>query len=152
MRSSTRPRPISLRRRLKQRAQNQWSAIFDGHPRPRCRTSRTARPTHPVGRALVQTLTPESADGVSLMSLRNVFFDVDTKVSNDTASVVSYTPVERDGGFHGSHLVIKLTTSKGEVMVNQIALLDQATSEGVRDRSEVLDRVLRRRTRRRSSR
>jgi hypothetical protein len=114
---------------LKQARQNQWSAIFDGHPHPALSHVTNRAPTHPVGRALVQSLSAESADGVSLMQLRNIFYDVDTRVSKDTASVVSYTPVERDGGFHGSHLVIKLTTSKGDTILNQIALVDQATSK-----------------------
>ncbi len=112
---------------LKNARQNQWAAIFDGHPHPALAHVASRAPTHPVGRALVETLPAESADGVSLMSLRNIFYDVDTRVSKNTASVVSYTSDERDGGFHGSHLVLKMTTSNGDVIVNQIALLDQAT-------------------------
>ena len=64
-----------------------------------------------------------------MMSLRNLFYDVDAKIEKQTAEVISYEPVERDGGFHGSHLVVKLTTQRGDVVINQIAVLDQATTK-----------------------
>jgi hypothetical protein len=114
---------------LEQVRQTQWAAVFDGHPTPALAHIANKAPKHPVGRALVQDLTPESADGVSLMSLRNLFYDVDAKLEKQTAEVISYEPVERDGGFHGSHLVVRLATQRGDVVVNQIALLDQGTTK-----------------------
>ncbi len=107
----------------------QWAAVFDGHPTPALAHLANKAPIHPVGRAVVQDLSPESADGISLMTLRNVFYDIDDKLEKDTGQVISYDQVERDGGFHGSHLVAELSTAKGDLVVNQIALLDQATTK-----------------------
>lgn len=109
--------------------QTQWATVFDGHPTPALAHVANKAPGYPVGRAIVQDLSPESADGVSLMSLRNLFYEIDTKLEEETAEVISYEPVERDGGFHGSHLVARLTTASGDIVVNQIALLDQATTK-----------------------
>jgi hypothetical protein len=107
----------------------QWAAVFDAHPSPALAHLANKAPNYPVGRAIVQDLSPESADGISLMTLRNVFYDVDTKIEKDTGRVISYEPVERNGGFHGSHLVVQLSTAKGDMVVNQIALLDQGTTK-----------------------
>ena len=114
---------------IEQLRQTQWATIFDGHPSPSLAHIANKAPNFPVGRALVQDLSPESADGVSMMSLRNLFYDVDAKIEKETAEVLSYEPVERDGGFHGSHLVVKLTTARGDIVINQIALLDQGTTK-----------------------
>ena len=77
----------------------------------------------------MQDLTPESADGVSLMALRNLFYDIDGALEKENAEVLLYEPVERDGGFHGSHMVARLSTKRGDITVNQIVLLDQATTK-----------------------
>ncbi|MET0275529.1 MAG: hypothetical protein ABW211_01650 [Acidimicrobiia bacterium] len=114
---------------LESARQNQWAAIFDAHPKPALSHVTSRSPSFPVGRALVEKISAEAADGVSLSSLRNLFYNIDTKVQNETATVLTYEPVERDGGFHGSHLVATLKSSKGESVLNQITLLDQATSK-----------------------
>ena len=114
---------------LEQLRETQWMTVFDGHPSPALSHVVNTAPKHPVGRAIVQTLSPESADSVSMMLLRNIFYDVDKKLEKQKAEIVTYEPVERDGGFRGSHLVVKLITAKGDVMVNQIVLLDQATTK-----------------------
>ena len=62
--------------------------------------------------------------------MRNYFFDIDTRMDDETGEVVSYEDLELDGGFHGSHLVANLTMSDGGVMtIDQTLLLDQATTK-----------------------
>jgi hypothetical protein len=114
---------------LEQVRSSRWLTVFDAHPHPTIGHVAARAPGFPVGQALVARLSAETADGLSLKSLRNVFYAVDTKITNDKGQMLSYEPVERDGGFHGSHLVAKLTTEKGEMVVNQIALFDQATTK-----------------------
>ena len=106
-----------------------WTTIFDASPDPSLHHVANTGAPYPVGRAIVQTLSPDSADSVSLQSLRNLFFDVDTALDNGTAHVSSYDLVEFDGGFHGSHLVARINTKKGSVTFNQVAVLDQASSK-----------------------
>jgi hypothetical protein len=114
---------------IEQLRETQWITVFDGHPKATLNHLANKAPKFPVGRAVVQDLTPESADGVSLMALRNLFFEVDAMLEKENAQVIAYEPVERDGGFHGSHMVVKLATARGDVVVNQIAMLDQGTTK-----------------------
>ena len=69
-----------------------------------------------------------------MMSLRNLFYDVDAKIEKQTAEVISYEPVERDGGFRGSHLVAKLTTQRGDVVDQPDRAARPGDDEGLRDR------------------
>lgn len=114
---------------IEERRANTWATVFDGHPAPALAHLANRSPQHPVGQAIVQKLSPEAADGVSLSSLRNLFFEIDKKLDKETAEVLAYEPVERDGGFHGSRMVARITTNRGDVVVNQIVLLDQAISK-----------------------
>jgi hypothetical protein len=114
---------------IEQARETRWVTVFDGHPKATLNHIANKAPGFPVGRAVVQDLSPELADEVSLMALRNLFFDIDAKIEKKTGQVIAYEPVERDGGFHGSHLVVKLATSRGDIVVNQIAMLDQGTTK-----------------------
>jgi len=114
---------------ISQARDNSWTTIFDASPDPSIQHVANSGSAYPVGRAIVQTLSPDSADSVSLQSLRNLFFDVDTALDNGTAHVTSYDLVEFDGGFHGSHLVGRIDTKKGSVSFNQVAVIDQASSK-----------------------
>lgn len=114
---------------ISQARDNSWTTIFDASPDPSIQHVANSDSAYPVGRAIVQTLSPDSADSVSLQSLRNLFFDVDTALDNGTAHVTSYDLVEFDGGFHGSHLVARIDTKKGSVSFNQVAVIDQASSK-----------------------
>jgi hypothetical protein len=114
---------------IDQARETSWTTIFDASPDPSLQHVANSGAPYPVGRAIVQTLSPDSADSVSLQSLRNLFFDVDTALDNGTAHVSSYDLVEFDGGFHGSHLVARINTKKGSVTFNQVAVIDQASSK-----------------------
>jgi hypothetical protein len=114
---------------IQQTRDTSWTTIFDASPQPSLHHIASATAKYPVGRAVVQDLSPDSSDAVSLQSLRNLFYDVDTALKNGSAHVASYDLVEFDGGFHGVHLVARLDTKNGSVEFNQIAVVDQATSK-----------------------
>ena len=78
----------------------------------------------------MRNLSFDDADSLSLSALRNYFFDVDTALQDQTGEVVAYEEIQRDGGFHGSHLVANLTMTDGNVMtIDQTVLVDQATTK-----------------------
>jgi hypothetical protein len=106
-----------------------WQTAFDADPRPTVRHLRHAGNRFPAGEALVQHLSASLADTVSLEVLRNMFFDIDGKKSGTPATVLSYDPVSFDGGFHGTHLVARLTKGTKSITVDQVAVLDAETSK-----------------------
>ena len=114
---------------ISERRDTTWTTVFDANPDPSLNHVASNRPNYPIGRALVQPLSPDAADGASLQSLRNIFFDVDQSLDSGTATVKLYEPLELAGGFHGSHLVAKMTGKSGTFTFNQIAVFDQATSK-----------------------
>jgi hypothetical protein len=114
---------------IDERRDTMWTSVFDADPDPSLNHVASRQPNYPVGRAIVQPLSPEASDGASLKSLRNLFFEVDSALDAGSASVRTYEPVELDGGFHGSHLVANLSNKKATLTVNQVAVFDQATSK-----------------------
>jgi hypothetical protein len=114
---------------IQQRRDTSWTTVFDANPDPSLNHVASHQPSYPIGRAVVQPLSPEASDGASLQSLRNIFFDVDTGLDNGSATVKLYQSVELAGGFHGSHLVANITGKSGTVTFNQIAVFDQGTSK-----------------------
>lgn len=114
---------------IEARRDTMWTSVFDADPDPSLDHVASRQPNYPVGRAIVQPLSPEASDGASLQSLRNLFFEVDSALEAGSASVRSYEAVELDGGFHGSHLVANLSNKKATLTVNQVAVFDQATSK-----------------------
>src|SRR5262249_44213203 len=80
-------------------------------------------------------LSPSQADGASLSYLRNLLVDVDTPLNEDRADLLQYDLIERDGGFHGLHMVVRIRTATNtnalaiapSFTVDQLALLDQQT-------------------------
>jgi hypothetical protein len=107
-----------------------WQVGFDASPEPSLKHLLDVKSKHPTGFAVVQELDFDAADTISLMGLRNAFFDVDAAVQNQAGEIVSYEPIELDGGFHGFHLVADLVTDSGRtVTLDQTTLLDQATSK-----------------------
>lgn len=111
------------------RRDTMWTSVFDADPDPSLNHVASRQPNYPVGRAIVQPLSPEASDGASLQSLRNLFFEVDSALEAGSGRVRSYEPVELDGGFHGSHLVATLSNKKATLTLNQVAVFDQATSK-----------------------
>ena len=107
-----------------------WQVGFDASPKPSLKHLLDVKSKHPTGFAVVQDLDFDAADTISLMGLRNAFFDVDAAVQNEAGEIVSYEPIELEGGFHGFHLVADLVTDSGRtVTLDQTTLLDQATSK-----------------------
>ena len=107
-----------------------WRVAFDAAPKPTLRHLGATNAKDPAGIAVVRTLDFDSADSLSLSSLRNYFFDVDTALQDQTGEVVSYDELQLNGGFHGSHLVANLTMSDGKAMtIDQTVLVDAATTK-----------------------
>ncbi len=103
---------LSLRRDLSEEQQddvldNSWQTAFDSSPDPSI-THILNRAAHPAGMALIAPLSPKDSDGVSDGSLRNFFFNVDAAESDDRLTILDYDIVDRDGGFHGVHLVARM--------------------------------------------
>ena len=99
-------------------------------PSPRSRTWRTRAPKYPVGQAIVQRpharVRRRSVAEVAAQPLLRHR----RRIEKENAEVLRYEPVELDGGFHGSHLVARLSRrSAATSPSNQIVLLDQATTK-----------------------
>src|SRR5262249_48876011 len=92
-------------------------------------------------------------DTVSLQTLRNLFFKIDSIANGSSGSssgssgsesgsdssassapaptvdVLTYEAVSFDGGLHGSHLVAKSGPGATSLTINQIAVLDASTTK-----------------------
>jgi hypothetical protein len=113
-----------------QELDDNWRVAFDAAAKPTLRHLGATSAKDPAGIAVVRNLSFDAADGLSLSSLRNYFFDVDTALQDQTGEVVDYEELQLNGGFHGSHLVANLTMTDGGVMtIDQTMLLDQATTK-----------------------
>jgi hypothetical protein len=107
-----------------------WSTGFDANPKPAPSHVYRLGGGYPTGTALVQQLSADTADTISLQSLRNFVFDVDTAAQNHTADVIQYDQITRSGGFHGIHMVVRAAMSNGaSITLNEIALLDPGTTK-----------------------
>ncbi len=107
-----------------------WQTAFDGDPQPSLKHTTNLARSYPVGIALVQTLSDDDRDSMSLASLRNFAVDIDTALDQGSAQVVSYNTITRDGGFHGIDMVVRLSLqSGGSVTLSQVSLLDANTSK-----------------------
>jgi hypothetical protein len=107
-----------------------WRVAFDASPNPTLRHLGVTTAKDPAGLAVVRSLSFDDSDAVSLGSLRNYFFDIDTAMQDETGEVVTYEDLQLDGGFRGSHLVANLTMPDGGVLtIDQTVLVDQATSK-----------------------
>jgi hypothetical protein len=84
-----------------------WTTAFDSSPDPSL-THVLQRAAHPAGMALIVPLSPTDSDAVSDGSLRNFFFDVDAADNDNRLTILDYEIVDRDGGFHGVHLVARM--------------------------------------------
>ena len=107
-----------------------WQVVFDASPQPSLTHLGDPKAHHPNGIAIVRELSFDDTDTLSLVSLRNLFYDIDTAVQNQMGEVIAYEPLEPDGGFHGFHLVAEVDAEKGGVVtLDQTTLVDQATSK-----------------------
>jgi hypothetical protein len=110
-----------------------WQTAFDASPDPSVEHV-LSRAAHPAGLAMVSPLSPTDSDGVSDGALRNLFFPVDEANNDDRLTVLRYDVVDRDGGFHGVHIVARMVLNKTSssqayegkaITFDQIALVDQ---------------------------
>jgi len=107
-----------------------WQVQFDAHPRPSLKHVFSPNARHPWGLASVEELTFEMSDNVSMNQLRNQFLDIDAAVQEGLAEVVTYEPLELEGGFRGFRMVADYQIQGGPaITLNQTTLLDQATSK-----------------------
>jgi hypothetical protein len=106
-----------------------WRVAFDGSSKPSLKHLSSGKLTQPFGLAIVQKLGSSDADSLSLSSLRNSYFNVDDALQNNAAQVVSYEMIQRDGGFHGIHLVVDIAENGGTLRVDQTSLVDQPTTK-----------------------
>jgi hypothetical protein len=114
----------------KQKQRNSgWQEGFDANPKPTMHHLGQPNASHPVGLALVEHLSFSDADALSQQALRNRYFDVDSAVQNNSGEIVSYSPVEQSGGFHGFHLVANLTSKGKTLTIDQTSLIDPSTSK-----------------------
>lgn len=105
-----------------------WSVAFDARPDPAPDTI-LAPSSFPTGLVQVWRLSPAERDTFSLADLRSLLLPYDplgTEAKNaGQVEVLTARNVERPGGFHGSELLLNLTTPEGEVVKwRQVALLD----------------------------
>jgi hypothetical protein len=113
---------------LDQFKQLSWSVGFDARPEPAA-DSILAPSRFPTGLVQVRTLLPSQRDSFSLADLRSVLLPYDPlgdeAQEGGQVEVLAARNVERPGGFHGSELLLNLTTPDGEVVKwRQVALLD----------------------------
>jgi hypothetical protein len=111
-------------------AQSTWMVAFDG--------DQPASPENlfifgnaaskPTGFAQVRPLAPSERDTFSMSSIRNALFDVDGTSSGTPAEILSSTDVVLPGGFHGLHIEFNLQQDQTFLTVNQIGVVDPATS------------------------
>jgi hypothetical protein len=113
-----------------------WQTAFDASPDPSVEHV-LSRAAHPAGLAMVSPLSPSDSDGVSDSALRNLFFPVDEANNDDRLTVLDYEIIDREGGFHGVHIVARMVvnaTSPSQayegkaITFDQIALVDQERS------------------------
>jgi hypothetical protein len=111
-----------------------WRVGFDASTAPSIGHIGSIGPK-PAGLAFVDRLTPNQSDTASTLFLRNLIVDVDTPINDDRADIIQYDMIQRDGGFHGIHMVIRIRAAPNtsalaqpaSFTINQIALLDQKT-------------------------
>ena len=110
-----------------------WSVAFDASPKPSLDHILTVS-DHPTGLTQVRTLLPAQRDTFSLSDLRSVLlrFDPLSEEAQQAGEVevLESKEVQREGGLHGSELLLNLKTPEGDLVKwRQIALMDAAVSK-----------------------
>lgn len=110
-----------------------WSVAFDASPKPSLDHILTVS-SHPTGLVQVRTLLPQQRDTFSLSDLRSILLRFDP-LSEEAqlggeVEVLENEDVDRPGGYHGSEMLLNLTTPEGDrVKWRQIALVDAKVSK-----------------------
>lgn len=110
-----------------------WSVAFDASPKPSL-DNILSQTGHPSGLVQVRTLLPEQRDTFKLADLRSLLLPFDPLSDEAQAQgdveVLDLKDVRRDGGLHGSELLINIKSADGELLKwRQIALTDAAVSK-----------------------
>jgi len=115
--------------------ENSWRTMFDANPKPSIKHV-AAYTKYPTGIAVVVPLSSDDSDSASDGFLRNFFIDVDTALQDQKLTLIKYDPVNRDGGFHGSHLVAQLVVEADAsastlhearaITFDQVVMIDQS--------------------------
>lgn len=82
----------------------------------------------PTGFAQVRPLGLEERDVFSLADIRNALFDVDGSQGGAQAELLSSEDLLLDGGYRGLHVVFNVQDGETFLTVNQVGLIDPATS------------------------
>jgi hypothetical protein len=82
----------------------------------------------PTGFAQVRPLGLEERDAFSLADIRNALFDVDGSGGGAQAELLSSDDLLLDGGYRGLHVVFNVQDGDTFLTVNQVGLVDPATS------------------------
>jgi hypothetical protein len=107
-----------------------WMVAFDAHPSPSLDhlfIFATAS-DDPTGFAQVRPLGLEERDAFSLADIRNALFDVDGAGGGVQAELLSSDDLLLDGGYRGLHVVFNVQDGDTFLTVNQVGLVDPATS------------------------
>ncbi|MFN8232446.1 MAG: hypothetical protein U0V56_02895 [Actinomycetota bacterium] len=82
----------------------------------------------PTGFAQVRPLGLEERDAFSLADIRNALFDVDGSGGGAQAELLSSDDLLLDDGYRGLHVVFNVQDGDTFLTVNQVGLVDPATS------------------------
>lgn len=105
-----------------------WSVGFDARPEPAA-DSILAPSRFPTGLVQVRTLLPSQRDSFSLADLRSLLLPYDPLGDEaqeaGQVEVLTARNVDHGDGYHGSELLLNLSTPEGEIVKwRQVALLD----------------------------
>jgi hypothetical protein len=107
-----------------------WMVAFDADPSPSLDHlfifANAA--DDPNGFAQVRPLGVEERDAFSLATIRNALFDVDGTQGGVQAELLSSEDLILDDGYHGLHVVFNVQDGDTFLTVNQVGLIDPATS------------------------
>lgn len=107
-----------------------WQVGFDASRHPSLKHLGSGRADAPEGLAIVDPLSAQDADAVSMQSLRNEYVDIDGAVQSNKAQILKFEPVALDGGFHGMHVVAELQGSKGRTAtIDQTSVVNKDTTK-----------------------
>jgi hypothetical protein len=111
-----------------QPARGNWEVVFDANPKP-IRGTLFQTPRYPQGFAIIQPLSDQERDGVSLGSLRNLVFPIDQMLTQDPQSVqiLRNEDLVLSDGFRGSRIIYTVKRTADLFTVNQTGLIDMET-------------------------
>ncbi|HEX9823946.1 MAG TPA: hypothetical protein VGB51_06085 [Actinomycetota bacterium] len=114
-----------------------WLVGYDGDPDPSLDhvLELGGAPEHPVILAQVRRLDFSTRDQISLGTLRNVFYEVDTLLQENAADIIDYEELALPDGLRGIRMVFDVITAGATtiaadntvIRVGQVGVLDAKT-------------------------